>query len=261
MNPRSEPFFIKTLPSVLKQCKAKLFIYQCVTKEINDHVDSNEPDTRRDAQQAASIVKNLTTQQVTELVETKEEFADFVLYNEIARLRKDHNIALITQDRNLSHDVLGLNNIQSSQFNTDIQVYCINHAGHLMSWVNTRHFYDEIKPLTKPGKLPRLSIAKDNIPVLRPVPASSPVKAIEIPKHPDVPISLPEISHINKAAVKKSKGGSSTLVRRRPVKTLTLGNPYSTNLRQSQKNNYIERLMRSVSEIFRHQGSEVGSYR
>jgi len=253
MNPGAEFFFMKSLPTVLKQYKAKLFIYSCVAGEAYDLINSKQLYTKISAGKASSIIKKLTIQGLTEIVEGNRGFTDHILYCEIARLRKDHNILLITQDRNLSKDVLFLNRIRSARFATDIQVFWINNSGKLISWSNSLPPIDVIKPMAEPSKLPSLTTEASMMP------AGCSIKAIEFPKPPVIQKSLPAISPVNKEAIqKKSKGEAAPLLRRRLVNIPVLGNEYSAGLRRTQNNNLIERLLRSVSQIFRHQGSSIG---
>ncbi len=145
MYSRAESFFNKTLPPALIKYNTKLVLYSSVAKEIDNHLNSNLPHKRRSAQNASLIVKYLTTLRLIEFIEEEYSFADFVILNEIVRLRRCNNIALITQDRDLSYDVLNLRNIRSSRYNTDIQTYRLVDSGDLIKWKNVQSCYGEIQ--------------------------------------------------------------------------------------------------------------------
>lgn len=134
MYSKAYSFFTRALPPALNKHNAKLVIYSSVAKEIDNHINSNQQHKRICAQNAARIVKYLTTLQLIEFVETGDSFADYVILNEIVWLRKCNNIALITQDRDLSNDILNLRDIRSSRYNTDIQTYRLVYSGELIKW-------------------------------------------------------------------------------------------------------------------------------
>ncbi len=134
MHSKAYSFFAEALPPVLNKYNAKLVLYSSVTQEIDNHIHSNEIHKRRSAQNAEWIVKYLKTLRLIEFVETKYSFADYVILNEIVRLRRFNNIALITQDRDLSNDILNLRDIRSSRYNTDIQTYRLVYSGELIRW-------------------------------------------------------------------------------------------------------------------------------
>ena len=135
MHPLANMFYCGPLRQVLTESKAKLVIYSNVIREIDKKsMDPKKPYSRRVAKSAAEIIKYLWSQQLIEYVEKEGSFADIVLLSECIQLRKDHNIAIITQDTDLSGDILNTDNIRSVRYTKDLQALRLSDSGQLMNW-------------------------------------------------------------------------------------------------------------------------------
>jgi rRNA-processing protein FCF1 len=244
---RAEWFFMETMLPAFKHFQAKLYIYSSVVREVDNHCHSKKLYKRRAAQNAVRIVKDLTTYRLSELVEDGGIFADFVIYNEVARLRKDYNVALITQDRWLSQDVLAIKNIRSSRYNTDIQVFRINDSSELVSWEDT---------LLSPGGT-KLMNDKDKYLQIPPknkiaVPTSS-NNEIQIPKPLQPQKTLQIINRADKEVlVEKQKDDTAVFLQPTLVTIPGLVKQKSATEQRPENINFLERVLRSVSGTFRH---------
>ena len=257
MEPRAELFFIKTMPPAFKHYQAKLLIYSCVARGVDNHIYSKKLHKRRAAQNAVLIVKDLTTQRLSELVEDDGIFADYVIYYEVFRLRRDHNVALISQDQDLSYDVLGIKNIRSSRYNTDIQAFRINNSGGLMSWTNSLTLIDEVKSMDDTAKcrqmLPRNMVV---------VPASCSNKAIQISKTLPPQKNLHTVNRANQEALEeKHKAEAEVFFQQTLITTPGSVSQKSTKERRLESSNFLERFLRTVSGTFSHQGPRIGGRR
>jgi hypothetical protein len=256
---RAEECFIQLLLPKYKQFEKKLVIYSSVANEIDRNTEAYKPSyTRRVAQQAQQIVRNLTIEGTTELVMTKDNFTDFVIIGEMYRLRRYFDQGLITQDEALAYDALIIKKIRSSVYPTDIKIYRISHTGELMNWEETASAsggnkldYGSMKYRVSPPK---------NIIVM---PASRPSNGTDIGIHS----SAQKKSHLkqdaNEAANKnKPNAEAKAILQKRFVNTHVLGSKSSVIQQQPGNSNFLESFLRTVAGTFSHQKpSRIGGSR
>jgi rRNA-processing protein FCF1 len=257
MFPKAEEFFMQSLMPKFKQYEAKLVIYSSVAGEIDKHTDSDKPYTRRVAQQAQRVVQNLTIEGTTELVMTEDTFADFVLVGELYRLRRYFNQGLITQDAALAEDALKVKKMRSSRYHTDIKVYRIADIGELVSWEDTASASVGTKHVSCPAIYQHLPVKNMMV-----VPRSCSNKAANIPILTVVQkkSAIKQRTH-EEANKKKQKAEATAILQQRLVNTFVSGSKAPVVQQKPGSANLLERLLRTVSGTFRHQGPRIGGSR
>jgi len=121
MHRLAERFFSGTLPSVLLNRQTKLIAPLRVIQEIQKHTVN--PQNRDSAIVASWIVQSYRERGLMEIRGEKEDpFADSLFLSLFQRFRTQANLALLTQDIDLSQEIMGLNDSKAvlSRYRVDV---------------------------------------------------------------------------------------------------------------------------------------------
>lgn len=137
-------FFLESVTPLLQTYQKQLIIpYRC-TLELEKHAtNKEEPGKAADAERGKKLLAKLKAQGLIRVLATPEDkeklaagvthstFADEEIQIVLMRYRKYKKLLLITQDRDLSYDVLQQNDSKSVQFFNKVEVRRIDNTGYL----------------------------------------------------------------------------------------------------------------------------------
>lgn len=129
----SANLFWANIKPILQKYNRHIIVPFRVTEEIEKHADSTDVNLRHSAKSAICNLNNLIKDDCVEFYgDCSDNFADNVFLTEFTRLRLKYELLLITQDRNLSYDILRLNNNKAdSRDAKQVLVKRINRFGFL----------------------------------------------------------------------------------------------------------------------------------
>lgn len=113
-------FYVEKSPNVVYT-----YIHQKVRDELHKHEKGQDSNKQARARMALQQIKLYEYNSLlTRIGHVGDKFADNALYVEISKARLECNVLLITEDKKLANDVLGLNNLKS-QKGKNVSVYSI----------------------------------------------------------------------------------------------------------------------------------------
>lgn len=108
----------KELNPILLKNDKKIIVPIRVIEELKKHAFNSDkrPEASEKAKQALNILADMMNKNLIDVRgENTDNFADNVFGAVFAKHRLNHRLLLITQDRNLSEDILNLNNVKSAK--------------------------------------------------------------------------------------------------------------------------------------------------
>lgn len=129
--PIIEPFFKEAIP-LIKKYSNPIIIPSKVYEELRKHSSSRNETLSQNAKYCINLIEKLSEEKIIEIRgEPSDKFADNVFLVVFTKFRLTHNLMLITQDINLSIDLLNLNNSKSVQSRNFISVTYFDKQGIL----------------------------------------------------------------------------------------------------------------------------------
>lgn len=110
--------FLEELNDCVEGCPNAVYTYvhQKVREELEKHRKGSDPDLTQRAAKALRLIKLYEYNHLlTRLGQVGDKYADAPIYNAINEARQYKTVLLITEDKKLESDVLGLNNLQSQR--------------------------------------------------------------------------------------------------------------------------------------------------
>ena len=121
MNVNAEFVFFKLIAPILYKYKAKLIISKSVVKELHRLFNLN-----KNIRKALHILEQLAKFELWgKNSQFDEDFFDNAIISQFTSLRLKYNLCLITNDKNLSKDILNLKISNSTSNIKDIKLYYI----------------------------------------------------------------------------------------------------------------------------------------
>lgn len=133
MHSDSARYFLESAEEALLSKDKKIILTQWVLKELNKHIESDDPNTIVKAKEALRIIDDFKTLFVIEEEHNTESLATFADSDFLSKLTLNKSRAsqlLITPDKDLALDAFNLNG-QESNKGYRIMVCHINRAGHI----------------------------------------------------------------------------------------------------------------------------------
>ncbi|WP_052352857.1 hypothetical protein [Neobacillus dielmonensis] len=145
MFPNSENFLTYQLPPILLETKEHIKVPVRIVEEVNRLMKSEDKEKRHKAKKAGNHLRSYFSYNIARAYGTSNDpFADQTFLYVFQQFRVKHNLALITQDRGLAHDILNLNNQRAVQ-GKRIYAFRINNAGKLEQWNEERLFHANVR--------------------------------------------------------------------------------------------------------------------
>ncbi len=129
----AEISFWEHIKPFLKKYDKKVIIpYRCCEELIKKSQDTQNTELAKTAAERCFLLKDLETNGFIEIRgEKTDNFADNVFLSVFTKFRLTHVLLLITQDNDLAHDIINLNNIESQKSSHIIKVRRINKYNYL----------------------------------------------------------------------------------------------------------------------------------
>ncbi|WP_077619726.1 protein kinase domain-containing protein [Bacillus sinesaloumensis] len=134
MTPHASGFMEKKLTTVLQASSKQIIVPLRIIQEVNKMMDHDDREKRHRGKAAGKLLQTYLNQGLASVFGDKSDpFADQTFLYVFQQFRVKYNLALITQDRGLAHDILNLNNQQAVQ-GKRIYAFRVNEAGNLEEW-------------------------------------------------------------------------------------------------------------------------------
>ncbi|THE12315.1 hypothetical protein E1I69_11475 [Bacillus timonensis] len=134
MTPHANEFIEKKLTSILSASSKQIILPYRIIQEVNKMMDHEEREKRHRAKNAGKLLQIYLNQGMAAVFGNKSDpFADQTFLYVFQQFRVKYNLALITQDRGLAHDILNLNNQHAVQ-GKPIYAFRINETGNIEKW-------------------------------------------------------------------------------------------------------------------------------
>jgi len=141
MHPEASMFFNKTLAPMLLNFKKKIIIPDKVIVEINRLQNSNKKDTSTAAESAAKIMQEYQNFNLVDVRgEDGDPFTDNVFHYVFSKFRTKHNLAIITQDTELTKIILSLKEAKAIQSSKKLIALKLDKYGNLKEWNDNQSF-------------------------------------------------------------------------------------------------------------------------
>lgn len=159
----SANMFWNNIIPLLHQYNAKVIIpYRCIQELANHQNNKNDIELASKAKNALKILKQLEHSGYIDIRgEKSDNFADNVFNVVFTKFRMKYNLLLITQDRNLSEDILKLNESKSVTSKKSIHVKQLNKQGLLSPIHPKSRKKNNEKNKRKNADTPDYTIAKE----------------------------------------------------------------------------------------------------
>ncbi|WP_456279015.1 protein kinase domain-containing protein [Bacillus sp. AK128] len=134
MTPHANEFLENKLTSILLASSKQVILPQRIVQEVNKMMKNEDREKRHKAKAAANLLRIYLNQGVAAVFgDPSDPFADQTFLYVFQQFRVKYNLALITQDRGLAHDILNLNNQHAVQ-GKRIYAFRINESGNIEEW-------------------------------------------------------------------------------------------------------------------------------
>jgi len=135
MHAGAEKFFYSNLKPILIFYQQKAIVPKKVIDEIERLRIKSDISCKVKAEKGIRILKNYLDNQLLVIRgERNDPFADNLFQYVFTKFRTKYNLTLLTQDRNLAQDILGLKIAKSIQSNKSIKVFFLKANGDLLDW-------------------------------------------------------------------------------------------------------------------------------
>lgn len=134
MTPQARGFLEEKLMSVFLGSGRQVILPQRIVQEVNKMMKHEDREKRHKAKDAGNLLRLYLGQGIASVYGNKNDpFADQTFLYVFQQFRVKYNLALITQDRGLAHDILNLNQQQAVQ-GKRIYAFRVNESGNLDEW-------------------------------------------------------------------------------------------------------------------------------
>lgn len=164
LHDKAENFFYHALPPILLRHKKKIIIPEKVMKEVERLQNHQKAATRDIAKKGSKILKSYIDQNLVDIRgDTGDPFADGVFQYVFMKFRIRHNLALLTQDTDLAHDIMHIQDSKAVKSKKNIITIKLNTQGELVYWNSFSKQYSTNNRCTQPNIIHKFRECKQPI--------------------------------------------------------------------------------------------------
>ncbi len=132
LDDKADLFWSNILPLLSRHNVKVIVPYRCIREVQRHQTNAKDPDLARKAKKCMETIRSLVKDGYLEVRgEQSDNFADNVFLVVFSKFRMTHRLLLITRDKALTEDILGLNNTKSVSHAHTIHAKKLNKYGFL----------------------------------------------------------------------------------------------------------------------------------